>query len=688
MIELYVFLTLAGIGYMLNKNSTIPPSNAHMLSRGELPSMNTLYDSQFMAKVNEIEAKSSAKSFKRAQNPQQTGVISQTFRDDVAKKRKVVKSNLAGVEIPVEDFTHNNMLPFFGSSIKQSINPNSSQRVMETFTGGSGCPEFNIKKKEMPPMFRMEKDVNSTLYNKKPDRDYYRSRIEEPKVRNNELPFAPVRVGPGLNAGYGTEAVGGYQQWDAQKYFMPKNVDELRTATNPKKSYEGRVLPGMGIAQRGKIGDVNKNRANTFFENTPDRYFTTVGAFTKEASRPCEDVKDTNRQETTKEYMGDAFAAGINKAPTVDGLVKETSRQQMPDFGIRNAVLEDFGTGEADDFGKGNIRVCENERDLTLTKTYEGNLTSLVKSIIAPLEDVFRSTRKELTIQSAREVGTMQPQFPNKATIYDPNDVARTTIKETNIHDTTENGILTGPVKLTVYDPYDITRVTTRNTLQNVDNDLNIRAGRYTGKAYDPDDTMRKTMKETTIDNEREGNIEGLEGEKGAYEVTDYNAPVTQKQFISDRDYIGAADKTDNDGYRVTDARAPTTQRQFLSDNDYYGGPEGENKKPMSYDDIYNATLNDLRVETLVGREPTKESVKVATGIEGVNVDIKKIECDYMNKNQNFLERNVEIPKTSDDIVLTKQKDQLDNEDRLDITMLSGLKTNPYAQKPWGSGDA
>ena len=37
---------------------------------------------------------------------------------------------------------------------------------------------------------------------------------------------------------------------------------------------------------------------------------------------------------------------------------------------------------------------------------------------------------------------------------YDPNDVARTTIKETNI-DNNHSGNLKGPIKLTTYDPND-----------------------------------------------------------------------------------------------------------------------------------------------------------------------------------------------------------------------------------------
>ena len=52
---------------------------------------------------------------------------------------------------------------------------------------------------------------------------------------------------------------------------------------------------------------------------------------------------------------------------------------------------------------------------------------------------------------------------PKKLTVYDPNDIARTTIKETNIHDN-RAGNMSGPNKITVHDPNDIARTTIKET--------------------------------------------------------------------------------------------------------------------------------------------------------------------------------------------------------------------------------
>ena len=49
-------------------------------------------------------------------------------------------------------------------------------------------------------------------------------------------------------------------------------------------------------------------------------------------------------------------------------------------------------------------------------------------------------------------------------TVYDPNDVAKTTIKETNIHNERE-GNMSGPKKLMVYDPNDVARTTIKELI-------------------------------------------------------------------------------------------------------------------------------------------------------------------------------------------------------------------------------
>jgi hypothetical protein len=675
MIEVYALLTLGGLGYLLSRNQHEASAQEHVIPRHEMPSMNTIYDSSYLYDVKREEERRAGDAHQRSQNPQQTGVIGNMFRD---KQDNVVKSSLAGVEIPTEEFVHSNMMPFFGSSIKQNINPSANRTAMETFTGQVNN-DIYVRKTEQKPFFEMEKH-RGNVFGAPNKTDYYLERMTAPTIRNNERPFEPVKVGPGVGAGFSSLPIGGFQQ-DTRVYENPKTVDDLRVATNPKETFEGRMIDGQHSTQRGKVGDVSKNRVETFFENTSDRYFTTTGANTKDTQRPEYEVKDTSRTHTTRAYAGDVYAAGFNKAQPIQGSVKATSRQQMNEFGYRNVDGEAIGQADENDYGRQSILPTENERDLTSMKSYEGNITSLVKSIVAPLEDIFRVSRKEYTVQNARQFGHMQRTFPEKLTIKDPNDVLRTTIKETNIHDTMEGGQLKGPTKLAVYDPEDVTRTTIRQTTQAADTTLNIRGGTYKGTSYQTD-RPNTTIKETTIDNDRYGNVESRAKDRGGYESAAYDAPTTQKQFLSDRDYVGGAEQGRGDGYKVATVDVPITQKQFISDNDYVGVAEAsQDKKPMSYEDIYNANINELRESTLEGREPTKESAKVAVGSDAMQVAHKKLQIDTFAERQN---NNIGVinnePMDADTIVMTKKKDQLANDDRLDINLLTPLQDNPYAQ--------
>lgn len=688
MVELYVLMTLAGIGYLLSKKTDQTADAPILVNRSELPSMNTAYDSSFLEETKRLEAQKAHNTFTRSQYAASSRVINQTYRDDQDHRthHTVVKSNLSGVEIPMEQFLDRKVQPFFGGSVKQNVDPGVNRPVMERFTGQFGN-DIYVKKSEQKPFFKPEQNVGN-VYGNPVQTDYYLERMNAPKVRNNERPFEPVQVGPGVGEGFSSRPVGGYQQTDINDLVRPKTVDELRVATNPKETFAGRVVEGQGPTQRGRVGDVSKNRVETFFENTEDRYFKTTGANTRETQRPEYEVKETNRTDTSKEYKGGLYAAGFNKAQPVDGSVKDTARQQMGGYGMRNVDGENFGAGSGDDYGRNSILKTENERDLTTEKTYEGNLTSLVKSIVAPIEDIFRNSRKEYTIQNARPYGEFQRTFPEKMTIKDPNDVLRTTIKETNIHDT-EAGNLRGPTKLAVYDPDVVARTTVRQTTRPQDSDLNIRGATYRGQTYQLDEA-HPTMKETTIDSDRYGNIQSVEREKGGYESAEYDAKLTQKQFISDRDYIGVADRgvEGDDGYKVAKFDVPLTQKQFISDNDYVGVAEAtQDKKQMSYDDAMNARLNELREGTLVGREPTKESAKVAVGGDTMNVSFRKLQVDECTERNNTnMEPITNEPVSVDTITMTKQKDQLQNDDRLDINLISPLDNNPYAQPSFSRG--
>ena len=120
-------------------------------------------------------------------------------------------------------------------------------------------------------------------------------------------------------------------------------------------------------------------------------------------------------------------------------------------------------TNSVGDYGKHSIENKANERDTTQDRMHLNNLSISVKKLITPITDFFRRTRKENAIGNIRPEGNMNAMMPSKQTVYDPNDIARTTIKEQTI-DNEYEGSLSANKKHTVYDPNDVAQNNNKRT--------------------------------------------------------------------------------------------------------------------------------------------------------------------------------------------------------------------------------
>ena len=103
--------------------------------------------------------------------------------------------------------THNNMVPFFGSSVKQNTrNLNDNESRLDSMNG-SGSQR--ISKREVAPLFKPT--GNMQWANGMPSTtDFIQSRINPSMYMNNVSPNQPIRVGPGLNQPGGVLGSGGF----------------------------------------------------------------------------------------------------------------------------------------------------------------------------------------------------------------------------------------------------------------------------------------------------------------------------------------------------------------------------------------------------------------------------------------------------------------------------------------------
>jgi hypothetical protein len=471
--------------------------------------------------------------------------------------------SLTGNPIDPNKFTHNNQVPFFGGNVRQNLDEFSTRGIFENFTG---TQDNYQKKQEQSLLFEPQKNM-SNVYGTGSLDGFMIDRYYVSNIRSNETPIEKVYVGPGLNQGYTNEPSGGFQQPDAQDYSMPKTTDEIRVKTNPKVSYYGRIVSGSKIAKPGKIGTVYKNKPDTFYVQEPDRYLTTTGAVIAPEQRPCIVTKYTNRKTTELKTRTGSAAPIHGTVAQVRSKYKISNKVTYREDGPRNAdatgawgIIKNmlgFNENTPNDYGKQSIRIRDNKRvlnnendkgnnvmnfkssiekglarnnqklkntkkiNIVKNNRINGNYQGIKKSKIYDPNDVPKSTIKETNIHNNHS-GMMSTSMPSKGIAYDPNDLARTTIKETNIHNDYSSNIQNINRGNVVYDPNDVTRTTIKETnIHNNHSGMLSSAMQNKGIAYDPNDLARTTIKETNIHNEYNSNIQNMNRGNVVYDPND-----------------------------------------------------------------------------------------------------------------------------------------------------------------------
>jgi hypothetical protein len=384
-------------------------------------------------------------------------------------------SSLTGERISRGDFKHSNMQPFFKRQPIQNVRSSAFESQLDTLNG-SGYTQ--IKKQEVESFFDSQKPYGNPN-GMESITDFMESRVEAPRNRAGERPFEPTRVGPGVNEGYGTTGSGGFQQLEVNeviKRAAAGTIGAYRTADNQRTSYSGVVVPGAHMVGKASDnpGEVHKNRPDTFFINeNNERAFTGPATVFKEVNRSIQVLPDTNRQDSTVENFG-AAASQDTYTGYVAGSYRAPNTNQYESSGFRNANMTDYYTpyvdGKEADYGRGSFENRPNERTATGKRTMAINLAPAEsgKGMIHYTDDA-RPTRRVEIEQASRQLGaaTGYAGGAPSVTVWDPNDVARTTVKETTSKWDYFGGAgsASQPNKLKVYDPADIPRHTQKEQL-------------------------------------------------------------------------------------------------------------------------------------------------------------------------------------------------------------------------------
>lgn len=423
--ESVVLLGLMGVGYLMNKDKdethktyseVQPPLN--------MASGNSIYDqSPYMdAKKYEIDLvnqnhreamKGDSKMIDSLNMSGGRNTLKDTFTQDTNIQ------SISGNALSNDDFLVNDqgikIEPFFSGS-PPNVNLDDNPQMTRHFGGEHA---LRPPRRETGQFFELERDYGNVFGNQFSDARADQSRYVGGMERRNELPFEQERV------------VHIDQKSDINRdiglaYAQKNSVDALRTLTNQKQSFAGKVLGGKGIDHRGEEGEVFQHRPDADYINTADRWLVTTGAIGAPMIQPENIVKPTNRAVYNEGKLGPAGAVNFNPSESRPK-VKRSTNQQLNIDTNRNANLESMAID--DSHNKDSFFAYPNEREVTEERTYEGNIKSVFTGETERLYDNVKPTIKETTLDDSRNgfVGSSITQVPKERL----QDVAKTTKKQT-----------------------------------------------------------------------------------------------------------------------------------------------------------------------------------------------------------------------------------------------------------------
>jgi hypothetical protein len=187
------------------------------------------------------------------------------------------------------------------------------------------------------------------------------------------------------------------------------------------------------------MGRVEKQRPDTFFINSQDRWLTTTGAEKGETLRSIQEMGIIRRNDVVVDYMGPAGAADRKAAYAPENFEK-SKRQESMTTGVNHSSAQRRGPStDTDNFLRSHTNYENHRSTVKQPDTHRSGFSGAVGAVIAPIMDMFRPTRKDETINNIRVYGEPGTAAGSKGPVYNPNDSTTTTIKETTLYAPTFN---------------------------------------------------------------------------------------------------------------------------------------------------------------------------------------------------------------------------------------------------------
>lgn len=455
------------------------------------------------------------------------------------------------------DKRHNNMVPFFGGTVKQNVETFTNNTKLDLHTGER---DTYIKKHEIASMYDTlpENIYGSAAFTTQVEKDRYIPSY----YRNNEKP---------VEEEYISAPIAGTINNDIRPIF--RSVDELRVKNNPRLVYKARHNSGQLASIRGVTGPVEKNRPDTVWDWGQDRWNNSTGEHTgHQMYENFENMKHTSRPDTNIEYYG-----------TVSKL-NNVSESYIPLKGERDTMQ--YGSNSKEGFA--NVAKTEFHTVQQFAKRHQHlpgdnayrNIGSAGNNSQQSTHDYGKSGYNSTTVPQTQRDTTFKTHILNvnqqgniSTTHY--TDAAKTTIKDSTIHQ-----------------PYSIQGQVSSDFNSGQTGAIEAGAAEY---------QVKSNQKESTVKNKYEQGIRHHDYGLG-YVTQKYTADVTNKELVTNdprSDYRGTAvgaEMYDPKSRVDTNTAEIRTRQEELVSNERLRGPQNFNIN--SGKGVVNITNSDNKLFT------------------------------------------------------------------------------------------
>jgi hypothetical protein len=194
-------------------------------------------------------------------------------------------------------------------------------------------------------------------------------------------------------------------------------------------------------------------------------------------------------------------------------------------------------------------------------------------------------------------------------------------------------------------------------------------------------DSVRVTKKQTTIDSANNGY---LGNNIGAMTTKPYEAPEWTTKDSTHFEYTGNSGASAGiNGQTTKPYDSPDWTVKDSTHFSYSGNAGASVLGDMSKINYMNAETNPTKEIISQGRAPTLNNTKIANGMDSINMDIKKMDVDYMNHRLNGVDKVYGVIPQDNTCEITSMKDRLEDNsiaNRIDPNLLNPFKNNPYTQ--------